>query len=85
MCELPSLKSLRKKQNLLQRDVAKTLGICTSAYNMLEKGSRRLTLDVAAQLADIFVCTIDDIHSASRVHAVSSTASQSHPFTPFPE
>jgi len=53
------LQRLRLYEGLNQVRIAELLGIAQSAWSQYEKGSRRLTIDVAGQLVDRFGVTLD--------------------------
>lgn len=53
------LKQLRKKSNMLQKDVANKLGITESAYGYYEQGRREPSNETLKQLANIFGVTTD--------------------------
>ena len=44
---MSKLKQLREERGLLQKAVAKSVGITTSYYGMIELGTRRPSLDLA--------------------------------------
>ena len=49
-----SLKELRNRKKLTNRDMAQKLGISTPFYCQIENGSRRLSYDMAVRIAEIF-------------------------------
>jgi len=53
------LQRLRLSERLNQVQIAELLGIAQSAWSQYEKGSRRLTLDVAGDVVDRFGVTLD--------------------------
>lgn len=53
------LRTLRKQHGLLQKDVAKKLGITASAYGYYEQGKREPTIEIINKLASIFGVTTD--------------------------
>lgn len=53
------LKALRKKNNLLQKDIADFLKITTSAYGFYEQGKREPDYDTLKKLANYFGVSID--------------------------
>lgn len=53
------LKRLRTERNLLQKDLARTLGVSTSAYGFYEQGKRQPDLDTLCKLAVYFGVSID--------------------------
>lgn len=62
-----TLKDLRDKSRMTQEQVAQELGISVSYYSLLENGKRRLSLDLAKNLAQILRCSLDDIFYAYKV------------------
>lgn len=55
------MKYFRIKNKLTQEEVAKELGISVSAYNMMENGSRNISLQRAKKLEKPFNASIDKI------------------------
>ncbi|PRX40898.1 DNA-binding XRE family transcriptional regulator [Planifilum fimeticola] len=53
------LKALRIKHHMLQKDMAKKLGITVSAYGFYEQGKREPTLEMVKKIAGIFDVTVD--------------------------
>lgn len=53
------LKEIRKKNNLLQKDIAKKLNISISAYSNYEQGLNEPSITTLIQLAKIFNTSID--------------------------
>ena len=53
------IKSLRTQAKLNQSDVAKMLGVTTSAYSMYERGEREIPNNYLVVLADKFNVTTD--------------------------
>lgn len=51
----------RKEKKLLQKDVAKMLGIATNTYCYYENGSHEPPMAILIALADIFDCTVDEL------------------------
>ena len=51
----------RKKHNLLQRDVAKELGIHHNTYYEKENGKKDFTIREARMLCKLFNCTMDEL------------------------
>lgn len=48
------LKQLRKERNLYQSEVAKIIGVTTSAYGYYENGKRDMSTDILTRLANFF-------------------------------
>ena len=55
------LKELREDNDLLQREVAKSLGIPQRNYSYLETGKTYLTDDILKKLVDFYKTSIDYI------------------------
>lgn len=53
------LKNLRKSRNLLQKDIAKILGISVSTYCYWEKGDFQPDNEALKKIADYYGVTID--------------------------
>lgn len=49
-----TLKELRYKKKLTNKDMAERLGISKPFYCQIENGSRRLSYDMAVRIAEIF-------------------------------
>ena len=62
------LKELRKKAKLSGVAVAKKLGISPQYYYDIEKGERRLTTEIAAQLTDVLHSTVDYLIGAADIN-----------------
>ncbi|MBZ4687318.1 MAG: transcriptional regulator [Clostridiales bacterium] len=55
------LYKLRRKYNLSQEEIAKTLGISRSYYGHIETGERKPGLILARKIANYFDTTIENI------------------------
>ncbi len=55
------LREKRKARKFTQKYIAECLGITQQAYWLIENGQRRITLERAKKLAEIFGCTIDEL------------------------
>lgn len=53
------IKQLRKESNILQKDIAKSLGISPRAYRFYENGDRFPDFQGLIRLADFFDVSID--------------------------
>ena len=53
------LRKLRESKKLLQKEIAKELGISAAAYSLYEKGQREPKLDLLEKMAAYFGVTID--------------------------
>ena len=55
------LSELRKERNLLQKDVAKEIGVALRAYQRYEYGEREPQLSVLIALADFYHLSLDEL------------------------
>ena len=55
------MKQIRESKGLSQKEVAALLGMPVRRYGSYERGERSLSLDIAAQIADVFDVTIDEL------------------------
>ena len=53
------LESLKLKENILQKDIAKAIGISLRSYQRYEHGEREPTMSTLIALADFFNVSID--------------------------
>ena len=53
------IKELREDRDLLQKDVAKELGITQRNYSYIETGKTMLTEDILIKLADFYNTSVD--------------------------
>ena len=53
------IKELREDNDLLQKDIAKKLGITQRNYSYFETGQTMLTADILIKLADFYKTNID--------------------------
>lgn len=60
-----TLKSLRAKRGLRQRDIAELLNMPITTYSSKENGERKFTIEEAIILSDIFKCDIREIFLVS--------------------
>ena len=58
---MKSLKILRKKRNLTQKDVADAIGITFQTYSYYETGRTKPTPETLCKLADYFGITVDEL------------------------
>ncbi len=58
---IKKLKNLREKRNLSCEDMAKSLNISKAYYWQIEHKNRRLSYDMAKEIASIFHLKPDDI------------------------
>lgn len=56
-----TLKLLRSKQGLQQKEFAKMMGMKQSTYASKENGARRFTLSEAIKISEFFNCEPKDI------------------------
>ncbi len=69
---IEKMKSIREEQNLLQKDVAKTLNMSLSTYAMNECGLDTITLKNLANFCDHFDCSLDYIFSLNNLKKYSN-------------
>lgn len=55
------LKTLRKSQGLLQKDIAEKLGISVATYSSYESGSREPSIDRLLEIADFFNVSVSEL------------------------
>lgn len=55
------IKELRRKAGVTQAEMGQRLGISESGYCLIENGKRRMTIDVAINIAKILKSDLDDI------------------------
>lgn len=55
------LREMRKKKKITSKDMANMLGISIAFYSQIENKNRRLTYDMAVNIANIFKCKPDYI------------------------
>lgn len=60
-----TLKSLRAKKGLRQRDMAELLNMPITTYSSKENGERKFTIEEAITLSDIFKCDVREIFLVS--------------------
>lgn len=63
------LYTIRREKGILQRDVAKFLGIHQQTYHQKENGKRDFTLKEVRLLAKYFDCTLDDLFGDGEVRS----------------
>ena len=68
-----NLQRCRNKANLTQEQVAEQVGISTSFYANLERGSRSMSIPVLLALAEVFHVSADSIlyEESSKIHVRS--------------
>lgn len=59
-----TLRERRDAAGLTQEQVAEMLGISASYYSLLENCKRRMSLEMAKNLARILQCSLDDVCQA---------------------
>ena len=55
------MKEIRESRGLGQKEVAAALGMPVRTYGSYERGERTLSLDIAAQIADVFDVKLDEL------------------------
>lgn len=56
-----TLKELREKNNLTQKEVSERLGVNKNYISMIENGTRNPSDKMKSELAKIYKCTVVDI------------------------
>ena len=71
------LKKLRKEKNLTQQEVANSLEIVPSYYNMIENGERqsKMTLDMAQKLSRVFGISLEVVLQNEILNIISKKES----------
>lgn len=69
------LKSLRKKNNLNQQELAKVIGVSRSAIGMYESGQREPDFETMEAIADYFNVSMDYLHGKAEQKETPSTNS----------
>lgn len=73
------LKELRKSNGLLQKDLAKMLGIANSTYCGYENSVHEAPMEVLIALAEIFDCTLDELFGRTDDHNLFNDAKIEQP------
>lgn len=55
------MKTLRSKNNIKQKTIAKVLNMTAAAYSRKENGQRNFTIDEAGKLAEFFKISIEKL------------------------
>ncbi len=72
------LKQLRNQKGLLQKDIAKHLGITGSAYGFYEQNQRQPDLDTIKKLADFFNVSVGFLIEDDEKKAVFTAGIDEH-------
>lgn len=56
-----NIKTIREKQNLMQKEVALHIGVDKSTYSKIEKGLREVTVTELTKMAKLFNLSVDQI------------------------
>ena len=56
-----TLKTLRERKKLLQKEVANAVGVHPSNYSKMEKGERDVSIEVADKLAKFYGISLDEL------------------------
>ncbi|WP_072917083.1 helix-turn-helix domain-containing protein [Desulforamulus aeronauticus] len=67
---MKSLRDLRGNRTL--KEVAATIGISKSYLSLIEKGERRMSLDIAEKLSSVYKVGVDVILHAYRIYRPST-------------
>ncbi len=71
------LKTLRKKRNLTQRELASKFGIAPTTYAALEHGERQkdMGISIAVKIADFFEISLSTIRDYEEARIISENDS----------
>ena len=72
------LRQLRQQSSLMQKDIAKALGISTITLRQYEQGTREPNIQKLLQLAIIFNVSLDDLLCLDDFKTSSSIPSEEH-------
>ncbi len=56
-----NIKTIREKQNMMQKEVAIHIGVDKSTYSKIEKGTREVTVTELNKMSKLFKLSVDDI------------------------
>lgn len=54
------IETKRTEQGKTQRELAELVGVSTSMITQIERGTKTISLPLAADLAKVFGCSLDD-------------------------
>ena len=72
------LRQLRQQSSLMQKDIAKALGISTITLRQYEQGTREPNIQKLLQLAIIFNVSLDDLLCLDDFKTSPSISSEEH-------
>ncbi len=72
------LRQLRQQSSLMQKDIAKTLGISTITLRQYEQGTREPNIEKILQLAIIFNVSLDELLCLEDFRTSLSISSDEH-------
>ena len=58
-----NVKRIRTERNMTQLELAKRVGCSQSMINQIERGTKALNVNLAAQIAEVLECGINDFVS----------------------
>lgn len=64
---MSTLKQLRERKGMTQKELAKSLGVDQSAVSLWEKGKTSPRADVAIRITQLLDCTLDDIYRTKQL------------------
>ena len=64
---MSTLKQLRERTGMTQKELAKSLGVDQSAVSLWEKGKTSPRADVAIRITQLLDCTLDDIYRTKQL------------------
>ncbi|MBR1528624.1 MAG: helix-turn-helix transcriptional regulator [Oscillospiraceae bacterium] len=60
------LKDVRESRNATQEQIAKQIGVSQVFISRVEKGTKKISLDLAAEIADYLDVSLDEIAGRTR-------------------
>lgn len=55
------VRALRERDGMTQEELAQRIGVSKMLISHIERGYRSLTMPVAAEMAAVFGCTLDEL------------------------
>ncbi len=69
---MTSLRRLRRSRGKSQEECARFLAVSRSYYSQIESGARRMSLSMAARLAEFLGASLDEVYSCVSGAAASN-------------
>lgn len=60
-----NIKRLRIARGMTQDELAQRVGVSAPMISQIERGTKAVTLQLGKQIADTFMCTVDDLFNLS--------------------